>query len=57
MYWIVMRVGSINGATPKKNQEMPTWHYMAQLKNLSSEFQNGVDVFKVMASKVTGFLL
>jgi len=31
--------------------------YMAQLKIFSSEFQNGVDVFKVMASKVTGFLL
>ena len=30
---------------------------MAQLKNFSSEFQNGVDVFKVMAWKSTGFLL
>lgn len=54
MYWIVMRVGSINGATPKKKSRNA---YMAQLKNLSSEFQNGVDVFKVMASKVTGFVV
>ena len=54
MYWIVMRVGSINGATPKKKSRNA---YMAQLKNFFSEFQNGIDVFKVMASKVTGFLL